>query len=92
MSTRTGTGTRTGTPPSTVNGTRAGAHADPRPAAGALPPPPPIPPTCPRCRQGLLWKDTRAEIRATDEHHWRWWCGNCCKRFRPTEEHLRRFS
>ncbi|WP_433546578.1 hypothetical protein ACQPZG_16885 [Streptomyces sp. CA-294286] len=63
------------------------ARTDARP-----PVPPPIPPTCPHCRQGVLWKDTRSEIREQDEHHWRWWCGNCQKRFRPTEEHLRRFS
>ncbi|MFI0978155.1 hypothetical protein ACH4SP_14300 [Streptomyces sp. NPDC021093] len=72
--------------------TRTGARTDARTEARTVPSPPPIPPTCPNCRQGLLWKDTRAEIRETDEHHWRWWCGNCSKRFRPTEEHLRRFS
>ncbi|GAA3488530.1 hypothetical protein [Streptomyces cremeus] len=75
--------------------TRTTARTD-APAPGAstpgVPSPPPIPPTCPHCRQGLLWKDTRAEIRESDEHHWRWWCGNCSKRFRPTEEHLRRFN
>jgi hypothetical protein len=75
---------------STRAAVRAQATADA--PAGRVPSPPPIPPTCPNCRQGLLWKDTRVEIRETDEHHWRWWCGNCSKRFRPTEEHLRRFN